>query len=156
MTIREIRAADRAGIEDMLVACHAFSDEEVHVALEIVDESIATGPGRFYHTFVGCEGDNVIGYVCAAPTPLTRSTWHVYWLCVHPNGQRRGIATALQKYTEDFIRSQGGKRVVVETSGRADYSGTRTFYESAGYLPAGRIPDYYKPGDDWVVLWKPL
>jgi hypothetical protein len=44
----------------------------------------------------------------------------------------------------------------VETSGRADYDGTRRFYERHGYRATARIPDFYAPGDDQVVYVKPL
>jgi ribosomal protein S18 acetylase RimI-like enzyme len=146
--IRRYEPKDRPAIEEMLVACGAFSDEEVCVALEMVDDG--------YTIFVADSGGSVVGYLCAGPTPLTRSTWHIYWICVHPAAQRQGIASRLQAYIERFITGRGGERVVVETSGRADYSGTRQFYERAAYQMAGCIPEYYKPGDDCIVYWKTL
>ena len=38
--------------------------------------------------------------------------------------------------------------IVVETAGRADYAGTRAFYEARGYRAVATIPDFYDPGDD--------
>jgi len=46
--------------------------------------------------------------------------------------------------------------IVVETAGRADYAATRGFYESRGYRPTARIPEFYAPGDDLVVYTKQL
>jgi uncharacterized protein len=152
VTIRSLAAADREAIREMLEACGAFTREEVAVALEVFDEGLA---GEY--SLFGAEAGGVLsGYVCAGKTPLTRSTWHVYWICVHPKAQRAGIGRALQRYVEDFIRAQGGERIALETSGRAGYAGTRLFYERAGYRAAGRIPDFYQPGDDCVMYCKDL
>ncbi len=52
-------------------------------------------------------------------------------------------------------RLRGSARlVVVETAGREDYAATRRFYQSRGYQPTARIPDFYAPGDDLVVYTK--
>jgi ribosomal protein S18 acetylase RimI-like enzyme len=149
LTIRPLQASDRGAVAGMLVDCAAFSEEEVRVALEMVD------CGGYVLFAVEMDGA-VCGYACIDHTPLTMSTWHLYWICVHPRAQRRGVGTSLQQYIEDFIRSQKGERVVLETSGRPDYERTRRFYERAGYKPAGRIRDYYKPGDDCVFYFKVL
>jgi GNAT superfamily N-acetyltransferase len=92
----------------------------------------------------------------AGPTPLTESTWHLYWLCVHPCFQCRGVARALQSALETAIRAHGGERIVVETGGRADYDPARAFYRAAGYRECGFIPDYYRPGDACFFYCKVL
>jgi ribosomal protein S18 acetylase RimI-like enzyme len=96
------------------------------------------------------------GYVCAGSTPLTASTWHLNWICVHPEAAGRGLVRALQERLEELVRARGGRRVVVETSGRADYARARRFYEAAGYRRAGEIPDFYADGDSCVFYWKSL
>jgi ribosomal protein S18 acetylase RimI-like enzyme len=149
LTIRPLQASDRAAVAGMLVDCAAFSEEEVRVALEMVD------CGGYVLFAVEMDGA-VCGYACIDHTPLTVSTWHLYWICVHPRAQRRGVGAALQRHIEDFIRSQAGERVVLETSGRSDYERTRRFYERAGYQQAGKIPGYYKPGDDCIYYFKVL
>jgi ribosomal protein S18 acetylase RimI-like enzyme len=98
----------------------------------------------------------VSGYVLVGPTPLTLSTWHLYWICVHPDFQRSGTGRALQTHVESFIRGRGGERIVLETDGMASYDRTREFYRRAGYREAGVIPDYFKPGSDCVLFFKKL
>jgi hypothetical protein len=44
--------------------------------------------------------------------------------------------------------------LVVETSSRPDYSGTRHFYEARGYRQAATVADFYAPGDDRVIYTK--
>ncbi|MBL8178473.1 MAG: GNAT family N-acetyltransferase [Bryobacterales bacterium] len=149
MLIRPLEASDRKAVQAMLAGCGAFSEEEVTVALEIFDS------GEMAH--FGAEVEGILcGYVCLEPVALTRSTWHVYWLCVDASCQRRGVATALMRQAAEFARSKGGERLVVETSGRLDYERARRFYERVGFRQVGRIADYYKPGDDCVYYCKLL
>ena len=149
LTIRPYQTSDREAVAGMLVDCAAFSQEEVRVALEMVDS------GDYTVFVVELDGE-VCGYASIGPTPLTLTTWHLYWICIHPRAQRRGAGMALQRHVEEFIRSQKGECLVLETSGRTDYERTRRFYERAGYQQAGRIPDYYKARDDCVFYFKML
>jgi ribosomal protein S18 acetylase RimI-like enzyme len=150
--VRDLASTDREPIADLLEQSGAFSAEEIAVALEMVDAGL-TGE---YTALVAAVGASVRGYICVGPTPLTRSTWHMYWLCVHPIAQRIGVGQALERRASDLIRRAGGERVVVETSGRPDYQRSRRFYERAGYRVAGRIADYYKTGDDCVFYCRVL
>jgi ribosomal protein S18 acetylase RimI-like enzyme len=156
VTVREAQSRDRDGIREALIASGAFTEEEVGVALEIFDLGLLGGLEGDYPVFVAESGGLVRGYVCVGRTPLTISTWHLYWICVHPDAQNKGVGRALQGYAEDFIRSRGGQRVVLETSGKPSYSLARNFYHAAGYVTVGRILDFYKPGDDCLVYCKAL
>ena len=154
--IRPLASGDRAAIHTMLQTCGAFNDEEVRVALDVLDAGLAGGLDGDYPLFAAELDGAVCGYVCVGKTPLTRGTWHEYWICVDPDFQRCGVGGKLQAHAEAFVRSRGGARLVLETSGRADYQRTRRFYRSAGYHPVGRIRDFYQPGDDCVVFCKEL
>lgn len=152
INIRPFLAADRAPVHAALIACNAFSDEEVRVALEMVD----AGMDGDYTLLAADTGDVALAYACIGRAPLTVGTWYVYWICVHPLAQRAGLGRALQARIEEFATECGGRRLVLETSGRADYERTRRFYDAAGFDVVGRIPDFYGPNDDCVVYWKPL
>jgi ribosomal protein S18 acetylase RimI-like enzyme len=156
LTIREMALHDREAVRDLLLASPAFSEEEVRVALEVLDAGLAGGLEGDYPLFAAEIDGRVCGYVCVGRTPMTRSTWHLYWICVHPQAQRCGVGQALESHIEEFIRARGGERIVLETSGRPDYAASRRFYERAGYCATGRIPDYYKPGDDCLFYCKVL
>ena len=149
LIIRPFETSDRAAISSLLADSAAFSDEEVRVALEMLDSGD-------YTVFALEMNGAVSGYACIGRTPLTLTTWHLYWICVHSRVQHRGAGRALQQHVEEFIRSQKGERLVLETSGRPDYERTRRFYDRAGYQQAGRIRDYYKPDDDCVFYFKVL
>jgi len=147
---------ERGDVQEMLIASEAFSAEEVRVALEILTEGIEGGPDADYPAFGAEINGKLCGYACIGQTPLTLSTWHLYWICVHPEFQGRGVGQVLLAEVECFIRFRGGKRIVVETSGRESYSRTRRFYEAGGYQLRGRIPDYYKPADDCLYYNKEI
>ena len=152
--IRPPTPADLPALEDALRACGAFSEEEVTVALEILSHSLDRPVD--YTTFVHTPDERPSGYITLGRTPLTAATWHLYWLCVHPAHQRRGVAGSLVTHAEHALYAAGGRVIVVETSGRADYDVPRRFYSRAGYAVVGRIPDFYKPGDDCVLYHKHL
>ncbi len=156
MIVRELIASDREAAREVLTACGAFSAEEISVALGMIDEGVAGEIDDPYPLLAAEIEGKVRGYVCIGRTPLTESTWHLYWIVVHPSTQRSGVGRALQARAEEFVRARGGERLVLETSGRADYERARQFYLSAGYEEVGRICDYYKQGDDCVLFCKSL
>jgi ribosomal protein S18 acetylase RimI-like enzyme len=143
---------DRTSVQRLLAASAVFTDEELRVAAELLEGVLH----QDYVGFVAERDGEVDGYVCLGPTPLTEATWHLYWLGVHPRAQRRGLARALHAEAEARVRACRGARIVVETSGRPDYSPARRFYEGAGYRLAGRIADYYRQGDDCLFYCKTL
>jgi ribosomal protein S18 acetylase RimI-like enzyme len=156
MLIREIELSDRPAVHDLLRACGVFTEEEVSTALEVLDVGIAGGLEGDYPAFVVEVERRVRGYVCVGKTPLTAGTWHLYWICVHPESQRTGVGRTLQSHVEQFIRSRGGERIVLETSSQPGYERTRRFYRRAGYGEVGRIKNFYKAGDDCVIFCKEL
>jgi len=87
---------------------------------------------------------------------MTRGTFDLYWVVVHPDSQRSRIGSTLVAKAEDRIRSMGGRRVFVETSSRGQYHPTRLFYERSGYSPAAFLEDYYTEGDGKVIYVKRL
>jgi ribosomal protein S18 acetylase RimI-like enzyme len=145
-------ASDREAVRAALVECAAFSDEEVRVAMEMVESGLAGD-----YTLIAIETDGTFrGYACIGQAPLTLASWYIYWICVHPSAQGMGVGRRLQAQIELVVREAGGERLVLETSGRADYERTRRFYHNAGFIESGRIPEFYKPGDDCVVYSKVL
>ena len=152
MTPRPLRSADRAGVEEILSASGAFSEEEVQVALEMVD----AGLDGDYRLLAMAADDRLHGYACFGPAPLTATSWYLYWICVRSQSQNAGVGRALQAAVEAAIRDDGGTCLVVETSGRADYAKTRRFYERGGFIQAGRIAGFYGPQDDCVIFSKGL
>jgi len=159
-TIRPLVAADRSGVFRILESAGNFTPEEVATALELIDEWLELGEHSGYLTYVleAREGDmsEVLGYVTFGPTPLTDSTFDLYWIAVDKSKHRGGVGKRLLKFTEEEIVRRGGKMLLIETSSQETYGGTIQFYERTGYDLVGKIPEYYKPGDDKLIFAKRL
>lgn len=152
MLARAPVAADREAALEALDRCGAFTAEEVQVAIEMFDEGL-----KGEYSLLGVDVDGVLrGYVCVGKAWLTQGSWYLYWICVHPAFHGRGVAQLLQRTAEDFVRSSGGERLVLETSGRAQYERSRRFYARAGFEVQGRIADFYERGDDCIIYVRTL
>jgi ribosomal protein S18 acetylase RimI-like enzyme len=156
VVVRDLVNDDREAICGLLQSGGAFTVEEIEIALELVDHAIAHGRSGDYIAFVTARNGEVCGYVCVGRTPMTRSTWHLYWLCVATTIRGAGIGRALAAHAEAFVSSSGGERLVLETSSQSSYAGTRHFYENCGYTQVGRIRDFYKADDDCLIYCKEL
>jgi ribosomal protein S18 acetylase RimI-like enzyme len=155
-----LRPRDRARVAELLVSTAVFSRAEIDVALQLFDTTVrdegATGADDAHvpdYEFTGAfEGERLLGYACAGPTPATEGTFDLYWLAVDAAAQGKGIGTALVREVERGLHHRGARMLLVETSSRPDYSNTRAFYERCGYSEAARIKDFYAPADDRIML----
>jgi ribosomal protein S18 acetylase RimI-like enzyme len=126
------------------------------VAEELIDSYLESPSDSGYYILVADVNSTVAGYICYGPTPLTEGTWDIYWVAVAPENQERGIGTALIESAEKEIRKANGRLVIIETSSIPAYEKTRRFHVGRGYQIVARIPDFYAPGDDKLILQKRL
>lgn len=126
------------------------------VAEELIDSYLDDPSGSGYHVLVAEADSTVAGYICYGPTPLTEGTWDIYWMTVAGEKQGQGIGSALMKSAEKEIRKAEGRLSIIETSSTPAYQKTRNFHFSQGYEIVARIPDFYAPGDDKLILQKRL
>lgn len=152
----DVTASDVAHVRRIVTATGMFSDQEIALAVELVEEYLAKGEASGYGFVFSEEAAGVRGYACYGPIPATESSYDLYWIAVEPGQQRRGMGRALLVETERRIAAAGGQRIYVDTSGRAQYAPTRGFYEANGYAQAAALPDFYAPGDAKIVYVKHL
>jgi len=133
-----------------------FKASEVEVAEEVIDSYLHNAKGSGYHVLVAEVGSAVAGYICYGPTPLTDGTWDLYWQAVVREQRGQGIGGALMKAAEAEIRKARGRLAIIETSSTSEYENTVRFHLGQGYSVIGRIPDFYAPGDDKLILQKRL
>jgi ribosomal protein S18 acetylase RimI-like enzyme len=156
----------RARIVEILEATGAFRGDEIDVALELFDESLAAavrvpfdpGAGVDSYEFIGAftrEGE-LAGYACYGATPGTDGTYDLYWIAVHPAHQGAGGGSRLLDEVERRLHDREARLLVVETSARSDYESTRRFYEKRGYAEHARLSDFYALGDDRVIYARRL
>ena len=150
--LRHLTAADRGRIEEITRAVGRFRDDEIVVALEVLDAAIRPIPDSYQ--VLGAELESrLVGWICWGPTPCTLGTYDLYWMAVDPEMQGAGIGTALLQEMERRLKGVA-RLIVIDTAGRPDYSATRAFYQARGYSPVATVPDFYAPGDDQVVFVK--
>jgi ribosomal protein S18 acetylase RimI-like enzyme len=157
MNIRPLQREDKEPIENLLRATDVFSDEEIDVAIELIEICLDDEHQKDYEIF-SCVDDeqHVAGYVCIGPTPSTQGTFDLYWIAVTPGLHGKGVGSELLRFAEEHLRASGGRLLIAETSSTLKYEKTRAFYERKGFERRGCIKDYYKPGDDLVIYGKYL
>lgn len=152
----QAQESDRDAVRRLVAATVFFRDDEVDVAVELVDERLAKGPASGYH-FVFAEIEGVVaGYACYGPIACTVWSYDLYWIAVDPAYQRHGLGRALVEESERLIHEAGGRRIYIETSGKPQYVPTRGFYERCGYALDVELEEFYGLGDSKVVYVKAL
>lgn len=155
--IRKFLEKDRTELINLLTETQAFTPAEIEVAMELVDIYLTNKNQKDYDIYSAIDNnENLLGYICIGPTPLTTGTFDLYWIAVRKNQQGRGIGKELINFAEAKIKQNGGRLIVIETSSQEKYKNTRKFYESTGYQILSRIKDYYNIEDDLLVYGKYL
>jgi GNAT superfamily N-acetyltransferase len=145
---------DPAAVRQMVASTGFFHPPEIDVAVELVQEHLSRGPASGY-LFLFAEHDGrVVGYACYGPIACTVGSFDLYWIAVHSDQRGRGLGRHLLAITEERVAQIGGRRVYIETSGRAQYEPTQHFYEACGYAREAVLRDFYAPGDDKIIYGK--
>ena len=147
--------ADASQIKDITARAGVFNQEEVDSVPAMFNEYLALGAeGSGYHFIVYREGDQVLGYAIYGFRDLTDGVYDLYWIAVDPNARRKSVGRKLLTACEDAVRADGGRMVIAETSGTAEYESTREFYVRTGYVNEASIKDFYSVGDDLKIFVK--
>lgn len=149
--IRLLRADDLPAIKSVIEACELFPAEMLD---EMVAPFFAAEPCQEFW-LVAADPEAIAVAYCAQER-MTEGTWNQLLLAVHPDHQGKGIGTEIMQQTEQVLREQGERVLLVETSGTAEFERTRGFYRKNGYEEEARIRDYYQAGDDKIVFRKAL
>jgi GNAT superfamily N-acetyltransferase len=152
-----VRQEDGPAVEDLIRRSGIFSDEEVAIARELVDENLAKGENASGYHFLFADGANRIdGYACFGPVPGARRRWELYWIAVDPEARRRGLGRRLQLAVEEKVRAFGAAYLVAETSTLPAYAAARDFYLSGSFEMIAEIPDWHDDGDGMAIFRKRL
>ncbi|MEM3045273.1 MAG: GNAT family N-acetyltransferase [Candidatus Bathyarchaeia archaeon] len=155
IAVRWMKEGDAPHVIEILRRVGVFREREIEVAAELINAYVK-GADKDYLVYVAeCNG-RIAGYICFGPTPLTDGVFDVYWIAVDPRFQERGIGRRLISCAEEYARSRGGRKIMVETSSRREYGPARSLYEEMGYREAARILDFYSQGDTKIIYEKGL
>ncbi len=154
-----LQASDAPAVGTLVRETGFFSEEEAHVAVELVDETLARGSASGY-AFVFADAPDepgkLLGYACYGPIPATASSFDLYWIAVTPAQQGHGLGGRLLQEVERCAAESGASQMYLDTSGRDQYAPTRAFYLRMGYQVAATLKDFFAPGDDKFIFVKHL
>ena len=140
----------------MLAGTSAFQRHELDVAMELVDTALTKPEQQDYQPYVLEEGELLLAYACFGKNPMTRSAYDLYWLATSAQNMRQGHGRTILTFVEQEIKRQGGTLLVIETSSKETYQGSRQFYTRVGYELGGRLPGFYADNDDKLLFFKKL
>jgi ribosomal protein S18 acetylase RimI-like enzyme len=154
--IRKLEKQDRDVLKKILEDTNHFSEEEIKVAMELIDVYLNNENQKDYIIYVYADDDSnrTDGYICYGRRPMTDGTYDLYWIAVDPNIHGKGIGSRLVKFMEEDIVKLGGELILIETSGKPEYEGERGFYQKNGYDVQTIIKDFYRKGDDLFIYRK--
>ena len=152
--IRKLIKEDRNKLKKVIVDTKHFNDDEVNVAMELIDVYLNDENQKDYiiQVYVTDDTNAVVGYICYGKRPLTDMTYDLYWIAVDPAIHGKGIGKELVRFMEQDIISRGGYLILIETSGKPEYEGERRFYGKCTYEVQTIIKDFYRRGDDLFVF----
>ncbi len=152
--IRKIKQSDKNVLEEMLKNIPSFTEDEVNVAMELINVTLNFNEQTDYNIFVYEENEKVLGYHCTGKRPLTDSVYDLYWIAVDVNSQNKGIGKKLLMHAENFVKEKKGRWLLIETSSLDNYKRTRNFYLKNNFEIISRINDFYKLKDDLIIYGK--
>jgi len=149
-----VKPEDAENVGNIVKSTGFFDEEEILIAVELVQERLEKGLQSGYHFLFAELDGRAAGYTCFGPIPATSCSYDLYWIAVHDEFRGMGIGKELIKRTEPLIAGLGGRRIYIETSSRDLYIPTRAFYLKCGYTQEAFLTDFYHPGDSKVIYVK--
>lgn len=152
--IRKLKQDDAGKIEKLLNTIPNFTDNEVIVAMELVNIAASNILQTDYNIYVYDFNDQVLGYHCTGRRPLTDGVYDLYWIVSDQSSPVKGVGTQLLQHAESFVIENSGRWLLAETSSKDSYTGTRNFYLRNNYSIVAQINDFYSEGDSLIVFGK--
>ncbi len=156
---RPPRPRDVTQIQNLAVAAGMFPPDGVGFFDDLLQGFFSGSLVDNYWHVASDPHDTIIAASYVAPEPFADRIWNLYFICVSPTHQRRGIGESLLKANKDMLRGLGSataRILIVDTSSTDAYAGARAFYQRPGFDEEARIRDFYGPADDKVTFWKSL
>jgi len=86
LTFRETPIpADIEAVRAIVSSSGFFSESEIEVAAELVEERLSKGLSSGYYFLFAEDAERMLGYACYGPIPCTAASWDLYWIAVQPD-----------------------------------------------------------------------
>ncbi len=152
--LRRLKQGDSKKLEGILKRISNFNRNEVEVAMELINIAESNPVQGDYNIFVYEKDGRIFGYHCTGKRPLTDAVYDMYWIVADPEATEKGIGKKLLEHAEEFVRQNGGRWLLAETSSKDSYTRTRNFYLRNNYSIVAEINDFYSIGDNLIVFGK--
>lgn len=152
--IRKLKQADVKELENILKKIPQFNENEVEVAMELINIAASNPDQTDYNIFVYESEGKAAGYHCTGQRPLTDGVFDLYWIVADPDAGVKGIGRSLLQHAENFVSERKGRWLLAETSSKDSYAKTRNFYMRNNYTIVSQINDFYSLGDHLIVFGK--
>jgi GNAT superfamily N-acetyltransferase len=149
-----VKLSDVADVDAIVRSTGFFREDEILVAVELVQERLDKGIESGYEFVFFDVDDKPVAYTCYGLIPCSLISYDLYWIVTHQEYRGQGIGKMLMAETETRIADAGGKTVYVETSSKEMYKPTCAFYLSNKYILKAQFEDFYDAGDDKLVFIK--
>ncbi|WAC07308.1 MAG: GNAT family N-acetyltransferase [Thermodesulfobacteriota bacterium] len=155
--IRPILACDKEKLFHLVKQRGTFNEKEIEIAIEVIEDTLTFPEKKEYYTFCALEDNgDIAGFICFGPIPMTDRCYDLYWIAVDEKFSRNGIGKKLLEAMENFVVKEKARRIYIDTSSTAPYTPARTFYENHGFRLVTVLLDFYRLGDDKIILMKEL
>lgn len=146
MVVRSYKEEDLGGIQQLLHGVPSPTGR-MYDAKEMIREH------RRDDIYVAEMEGQVVGFAIAA---FNDWNWTAYldFTLVGMDHLRRGIGTALLEAVVKSMAAKGARFIYTETG--EPNTGGLCFYIQNGFVPTGVIPDYYREGEDAIILVRKL
>lgn len=152
---QNISEKDKKNVSDILFSTKFFNQEELDVAVELVEEALVKWQEKSWYNFVFIDyEDKTIAYSCYGKIDWTVCSYDLYRIWTHNDFRWKWIGGILLKETEKIISSKWTCNIYIETAGREQYNPTRFFYENNNYFKEAVIKDFYADWDDKIIYSK--
>lgn len=157
--LRALEQKDRPHLAELIHSIAAFSAVAKEIAIEIIDARLARPELDDYRFVLAWSieergPEQLAGFVCYGPTPMTQSTYDLYWLGTASSLRRLGVGRCLVAQMEKEIAKEGGTLVRAETASRN--RAAAGFYPGVGFVLAATLDSFYAPGNAMLLFTKRL
>jgi ribosomal protein S18 acetylase RimI-like enzyme len=155
ITIQPLRRDDKDRIVHLLEERGTFPQHEVAVAIEVLDDALRFPERGDYQVFCAfADPGHLAGYICFGRIPMTDGCYDLYWIAVDEQLSRKGVGKELIDYMENVARTEGVRRIYIETSSLPAFAPARSFYKKNRYEVVSILTDFYKVGDHKLIFMK--